>query len=153
VAAITLSGQKGGTWLATFFCFLVPEDTVLSVDGKIVKGSEKNAKLRLGLATGSETERDSWIAVPNQWYGKLHLCTLLSSRTSPFTVKNTLCGDTSTNGEFLQNLSLVDTLHHLSLHEAVNVGFANEFVKFIAISTQNKCCMATVNQTHVVARA
>jgi hypothetical protein len=78
---------------------------------------------------------------------------LLSSRTSPFTVKNTLCGDTSTNGEFLQNLSLVDTLHHLSLHEAVNVGFANEFVKFIAISAQNKCCMATVNQTHVVARA
>ena len=28
------------------------------------------------------------IAVPNQWYGKLHLCLLLSSRTSPFTLLN-----------------------------------------------------------------
>lgn len=61
VAAITLSGQQGGTWLATFFCFLIPEDTIFSIDSKIVRGSNKSAKLRLELETGLEIGTGSWM--------------------------------------------------------------------------------------------
>ena len=51
IDTITVSGRRSALWLATFFCFVIPETTVLSINGKVVRCSKQTARLKLELTT------------------------------------------------------------------------------------------------------